>query len=50
MVVAHWIMVLDAEASASRSLGVVLESLVVVLVTKGATLALASVADSSVMV
>jgi hypothetical protein len=43
MVVAHWIMVLDAEASASRSLGVV-------LVTKGATLALASVADSSVMV
>jgi hypothetical protein len=42
--------VLATEASASGSSGVVLESLVVVSGTEGATLALASMAGSSVVV
>jgi hypothetical protein len=42
--------VLTAEASASGSSSIVLESLVVVPGTEGATLALASAADSSVVV
>jgi hypothetical protein len=42
--------VLAAEASASRSSGVVLECLVTVTGTEGVTLALASAVDSSVVV
>jgi hypothetical protein len=42
--------VLDAEASVNRSSGVVLESSVATLETKGVALALASTADSSVVV
>jgi hypothetical protein len=41
--------VLAVEASASRSSGIVLKSLVTVSGTEGAALALASVADSSVV-
>jgi hypothetical protein len=49
-VAAHWVEVLAAEASASRSSGIVLESPVVVRGTKGMTLALASTVGSSVVV
>jgi hypothetical protein len=49
-VAAHWVMVLAIEASAFGSSGVVLESSVVVPETEGATLALASTADSSMVV
>jgi hypothetical protein len=42
--------VLDAEASASRSLGIVLESLVIVPRTEGVTLSFASRIGSSVVV
>jgi hypothetical protein len=49
-VAAHWVVVLAIEASAFGSSGVVLESLVVVPETEGATLALASAADSSMEV
>jgi hypothetical protein len=42
--------VLAAEASASRSSGIVLDSLVVVPGTEGAALALTSVVSSSVVV
>jgi hypothetical protein len=50
MVVAHWVKVLAAKASTSGSLGVVLKSLVAVSQIEGATLTLASVAGSSVVV
>jgi hypothetical protein len=46
---AHWVEVLTAEASTSGILGIVLESLVHVSGTEGASLALAST-DSSSMV
>jgi hypothetical protein len=50
MVAAHWVKVVIVEASASGSSGVVLESLVAVSETEGTTLALASVAGSSVVI
>jgi hypothetical protein len=49
-VVAHWVEVLDAEVSVPGSSDVVLECSVAVLETKGVALALASVADSFVVV
>jgi hypothetical protein len=49
IVVAHWVEVLTAEASASRSLGVVLESLVAISGTEGEALALASTTGSTVV-
>jgi hypothetical protein len=50
MVDARWVEVVVVEASASRSSDVVLESSVAVPKTEGATLALASAADSSVVI
>jgi hypothetical protein len=50
MVAAHWVEVLAAEASVSGDSDVVLESSVAVPGTEGATLALTSVASSSVVV
>jgi hypothetical protein len=50
MVAARWVEVVAVEASASGSSGVVLESSVAASETKGATLALASVAGSSVVI
>jgi hypothetical protein len=50
MVAAHWVEVLVAEASASGSSGVVLESSIAIPETEGTTLALASAAGSSVVV
>jgi hypothetical protein len=49
MIDARWVEVVAIEASASGSSDVGLESLVAALETKGATLALASVAGSSVV-
>jgi hypothetical protein len=49
-VAAHWVEVLDVEASVPGSSGVMLESSVAASKTKGATLALASAASSSVVV
>jgi hypothetical protein len=49
MVVAHWVMVLAAKAFAPRSSSIVLESSVAVPGTKGATLAMASAAGSSMV-
>jgi hypothetical protein len=49
-VAAHWVEVLAAEASTSGSLDIVLESLVTLPGTKGATLALAYAVGSSVVV
>jgi hypothetical protein len=49
MVVEQWVEVLAAEASTFGNSGVVLESPVSVYGTKGATLALASAAGSSVV-
>jgi hypothetical protein len=45
----HWVKVLAAEASASESSGVVLESLVTASGTEGATFALAFAANSFVV-
>jgi hypothetical protein len=50
MVAAHWVEVLTTEACASGSSSIVLESSVAVSGTEGATLALAFVASSSVVV
>jgi hypothetical protein len=50
MIVVHWVEVLDAEASAPRSSSVVLECSVAASKSEGATLDLASAADSSVVV
>jgi hypothetical protein len=50
MVAARWVEVLAIEASASGSSGVVLESPVAASETEGATLTLASVASSSVVI
>jgi hypothetical protein len=50
MVAARWVEVVVVEASTSGSSDVGLESSVAALKTKGATLALASVADSSVVI
>jgi hypothetical protein len=47
MVAAHWVEVVAAEVSASGNSAVMLKCSVVVPETKGATLALASVAGSS---
>jgi hypothetical protein len=46
----HWVEVLAIEASASRSLGIVLECSVAVPGTEGATVALASMTASSMVV
>jgi hypothetical protein len=50
MVAARWFEVVAVEASASGSSDVVLKSLVVASETEGVTLALASVAGSSVVI
>jgi hypothetical protein len=50
MVASHWVEVLAIEASTSGSSGIVLESLVTISGIEDMTLALASAADSSVVV
>jgi hypothetical protein len=50
MVAAHWVEVLDVEASVPGSSDVVLESSIAASKTEGASLALAFVAGSSVVV
>jgi hypothetical protein len=50
MVDAHWVEVLDAEASVPGSSGVVLESSVTASKTEGVALALASTAGSSMVI
>jgi hypothetical protein len=50
MVAARWVEVVALEASASRSLGIVLQSSVAASETEGATLTLASAAGSSVVI
>jgi hypothetical protein len=50
MVTACWVEVVAVEASTSEGSGVVHESLITTSETEGATLALASVASSSVVI
>jgi hypothetical protein len=50
MVAARWVEVVGVEVSTSRGSGVVLESSVTALETKGAAAALASMSGSSVVI